>query len=101
MQGVLRASRCSDARREPLVNQVFEQVYAARKAAGDVADGRSLIGSPSWTHIEPCASLRSRSFGGCSSKPETCRSPHRAIEKAAPPQHLSTMGLLPDVAFLE
>ena len=27
--------------------------------------------SPSWTHIEPCASPRSRTFGGYLSKPET------------------------------
>ena len=29
------------------------------------------FGSPSWTHIEPCVSLHSRSFGSYSSKRET------------------------------
>jgi hypothetical protein len=43
------------------------------------------LGSPSWTHIEPCASLHSRNFGSYSSKPEACRLRHRAIGKAALP----------------
>src|SRR5271167_1078860 len=44
------------------------------------------IGSPSWTHIEPCVSLHSLSFGGYSSKSETCRSRRRAIGAAALPK---------------
>ncbi len=42
------------------------------------------FGSPSWTHIEPCVSLHSRSFCGCSSKPETCRSRHRDDREGCP-----------------
>src|SRR5580704_3528624 len=38
-----------------------------------------IDGVPSWTRIEPCASLRNRNFGGCSSKPETCQSRHSTI----------------------
>jgi hypothetical protein len=34
-------------------------------------------GSPSWTRIEPCASLHSRSSSGCSSEPETYPLQHR------------------------
>src|SRR5262249_11711653 len=33
-----------------------------------------IAGCPSWTRIEPCALLRTRNFGRCSSKRETSRS---------------------------
>jgi len=37
------------------------------------------FGSPSWTHIEPCVSLHSRSFGSYSSKRETYELRHRTV----------------------
>jgi hypothetical protein len=56
----------------------------ARPARGSLRHppmGLLIFGSPSWTHIEPCASLPSRSFGGCSIEPETCRLRHNVIGK--------------------
>jgi hypothetical protein len=43
----------------------------------------SLVGSgsPSWTRIEPCASLRNRSSGSYSSEHETSRSPPSPIQR--------------------
>ena len=66
----------------------------ARKWKSGIANGPSQIWLPSWTHIEPCASLHSRSFGGCSSKPETYQLRHKN-------ETYQTICLSPDMAFLQ
>jgi hypothetical protein len=60
------------------VDLLLETTTAAtRHEAGNAADAAKK------TRIEPCALLRRRSFGNCSTKPETCLSLHRTIGKAA------------------